>query len=90
MCTTNLYYCVYSVLGDVIVGLFIKGVNLTELQQQILSLSLPQVIDLPVEVRGQLVINGNLLLVNDTIDGYQISQDLIQLDNISSIKGEFL
>ncbi|XP_071797837.1 uncharacterized protein [Asterias amurensis] len=76
-----------DVEGDVTVGQFINSVNLTEVQQQILSLALLQVIDLPVEIRGTLVISGNLNLVNDTIDGYQLSEDLIKLDDVSSIEG---
>lgn len=78
---------IYAVGGDVTIGQFINNVNLTEVQQQILSLSLPQVIDLPIELRGTLVISGNLNLVNDTIDGYQLSQDLVKLEDISSIDG---
>ena len=82
-----LFACIYAVEGDVTVGQFINSVNLTEVQQQILSLALLQVIDLPVEIRGTLVISGNLNLVNDTIDGYQLSEDLIKLDDVSSIEG---
>ena len=82
-----MFACIYAVEGDVTVGQFINSVNLTEVQQQILSLALLQVIDLPVEIRGTLVISGNLNLVNDTIDGYQLSEDLIKLDDVSSIEG---
>ncbi|XP_038063895.1 uncharacterized protein LOC119734461 [Patiria miniata] len=74
-------------LGNITVDQLINGVNLTKLQRQILSLTRPQVIDLPVEVRGRLVIRGNLQLVNDTIDGYQLSRDLVRLDDDSSITG---
>ncbi|XP_022093540.1 uncharacterized protein LOC110980838 isoform X2 [Acanthaster planci] len=76
-----------DVLGNITVDQFINGVNLTKLQQQILSLTKPQIVDLPLVVKGQLVIRGDLQLVNDTIDGYQLSQDLVRLNDVSNIEG---